>query len=239
MSNVAALTRRELAAYFLSPIAYIVLTVFVLLPGYVLSEVLVRRVGAADLTPVLHLMGWLLLFLSPMLTMRLFADEFQSGTVEPLLTAPVTTLEVVVSKYLAALFVLAAALVPTFLYAAVLLGLGRPDPGPLVAGYFGLFLLGGYFLAVGMVASACVRTQIGAALVALVALLLLQSMGLVVPSDAVDPLSRTLRYVSYWNHFYEVFPRGILDTRDVVFFVSHSVFGVFLTAVIVSVRRWG
>ena len=165
MRNVAALTRRELGAYFLSPIAYIVLTVFVLLPGYVLSELLIRRLATADLTPVIHLMGWVLLFISPMLTMRLFADEFQSGTIEPLMTAPVTTLEVVLSKYLASLLFLLTALVPTFLYGAVLCHLGQPDPGPMVAGYLGLFLLGAYFLGVGMVASACVRTQISAAVI--------------------------------------------------------------------------
>ena len=145
MRNVAELTRRELAATFLSPIAYIVLVVFVMLPGYVLSEILIRRMATADMTPVVHLMAWVLLFISPMLAMRLFADEFQSGTIEPLMTAPVTTLEVVLSKYLASLFFLLTALVPTFVYAAVLFQIGRPDPGPVLAGYLGLFLLGAYF----------------------------------------------------------------------------------------------
>ena len=238
MRNVAELTRRELAAMFLSPIAYIVLVVFVLLPGYVLSEVLIRRMATADMTPVVHLMAWVLLFISPMLAMRLFADEFQSGTIEPLMTAPVTTVEVVLSKYLASLFFLLTALVPTFVYAAVLFQIGRPDPGPVLAGYLGLFLLGAYFLAVGMVASACVRTQVAAAVITIVLLLALQTLGTMVPSEATDTLSRVLRYLSYWEHFVAVFARGIIDTRDVVFFVSHCAFCVFLTAVIVAVRRW-
>lgn len=238
MRNVAALTRRELAAYFLSPMAYVVLTVFVLLPGYVLSEVTIRQLGVADMGPIINLMAWVLLFISPMLTMRLFADEFQSGTIEPLMTAPVNTLEVVLAKYLASLVFLLVALVPTFLYPAALFALGKPDPGPIVAGYFGLYLLGAYFLALGMVASACVRTQVSAAVITIVLLLGLQIVGQVVPTDAVDPLSKAARYLSYWNHYFGVFTKGIVDTRDVVFFVSHIVFFVFLTAVVVAVRRW-
>ena len=239
MRNVAALTKRELGAYFLSPMAYVILTAFVVLPGYIVAELLIRRLGVADMTVALYYMAWELLFIAPMLTMRLFASEFQSGTIEPLLTAPVTTLEVVLSKYLASLFVLLVMLSPTSVYVAALSWLGRPDPGPIVAGYFGLFLLGAYFLAVGMVASACVRTQVSAAVITIVALLALQNLGALVPSEAVDPLSKAVRYVDCWGHFSDVFVKGIIDTRDVFFFVSSSVYCVYLTTVIVAVRRWG
>ena len=239
MRNVAALTKRELVACFLSPIAYVVLTVFVFLPGIVVAEQIIARRSVADLAPAMKLMAWQLLFIAPMLTMRLFAEEFRSGTIEPLLTAPVTTLEVVVAKYLASLMFLLVAFVPTFVYPAVLFQLGRPDPGPIVASYLGLYLLGAYCLAVGMVASACVRTQVSAAVVTIVLLLTLQSLGALVPTDAVDPLSKAVRYLDFWGHCTEGFLRGIIDTRDVFFFVSHSVFCVFLTTVIVTVRRWG
>ena len=131
------------------------------------------------------------------------------------------------------------AFVPTFVYPAVLFQLGSPDPGPIVAGYLGLYLLGAYCLAVGMVASACVRTQVSAAVVTIVLLLTLQSLGALVPTDAVDPLSKAVRYLDFWGHCTGGFLRGIIDTRDVFFFVSHSVFCVFLTTVIVTVRRWG
>jgi len=238
MRNVAALTKRELTAYFLSPMAYIILTVFVLVPGYIFYEFTISRWRVADMTVVIHFMSWVLLFISPMLTMRLFADEFESGTIETLMTAPVTTLEVVVSKYLASLFFLLVTLVPTFIYAIVMFAIGDPDPGPIVSSYLGLYLLGAYFLAVGMAASACVRTQVSAAVITIVLLLLLQILGIIVPQDAVDPFSKALRYASYWNHFIGVFTKGIIDTRDVVYFVSTSLFCVFLTTVIVTVRRW-
>jgi ABC-2 type transport system permease protein len=237
MRNVSALTRRELGAYFLSPTAYIVLTVFVLLTGWIFFD-FINAQHEASILPVVYFMGWMLLFISPMLTMRLFADEFQTGTIETLMTAPVTTLEVVLSKYLASLFFLLVVLVPPMLYGAILFSVGDPDPGPIVAGYLGLFLLGSYFLALGMVASACVRTQISAAVITIILLLILQILSFIVPAENVDAFSKALRYISYWNHFYGVFTKGVIDTRDVVYFVSVSLFCVFLTTVIVTVRRW-
>jgi len=237
MRNVAALTKRELVAYFLSPMAYIVLTVFILISGYVFFEILSIS-GRADMQGIISFMAWLLLFVSPMLTMRLFADEFQSGTIETLMTAPVTTLEVVLSKYLASVVFLLVLIVPTMVYAAILFAFGDPDPGPIVAGYFGLFLVGSFFLAVGMVASACVRTQISAAIITFIVLLTMDILRFLIRSDAVDPLSKALRYVCFSNHFFGVFTKGIIDTRDVVYFLSTSIFCIFLTTVIVTVRRW-
>jgi len=238
MRNVAALTKRELLAYFLSPLAYVVLTVFVVVPGYLFYRFPISTWRIAEMRVVFDFTAWVLLFITPMLTMRLFAEEFQSGTIETLMTAPVTTFEVVLSKYLASLFFLLVALVPTFIYAAVLFTIGDPDPGPIVASYFGLFLLGAYFLAVGMAVSACVRSQTSAAVITIILLLVLQILGFLVPPDAVDPFSKALRYLSYFHHFYGVFAKGIVDTRDVFFFASMSLFCVFLTTVIVTVRKW-
>lgn len=239
MRNVSTLTRRELSAYFFSPIAYIVLTVLVLLTGYIFFNYLSTQ-REANIVPVVRVMAFMLMLIAPMLTMRLFADEFQSGTIETLMTAPVTTLEVVLSKYLASLFFLLVVLVPAILYAAVLFAVpsAEPDAGPILAGYFGLFLLGSFFLAVGMVASACVRSQISAAVVTVVLLLFLQIPSFLIPPDAVDPVSKALRYISYPYHFYDVFEKGLLDTRDVLYFVTMSLFCTFLTTVIVTVRRW-
>jgi len=237
MRNVAALTKRELVAYFLSPMAYIVLTVFILISGYVFFEILSIS-ARADMQGIISFMAWLLLFVSPMLTMRLFADEFQSGTIETLMTAPVTTLEVVLSKYLSSVVFLLVLIVPTMVYAAILFAFGDPDPGPIVAGYFGLFLVGCFFLSVGMVASACVRTQISAAIITFIVLLTMDILRFLIRSDAVDPLSKALRYICFSNHFFGVFTKGIIDTRDVVYFLSTSIFCIFLTTVIVTVRRW-
>jgi len=237
MRNVATLTKRELVAYFLSPMAYIVLTVFILISGYVFFEILSIS-ARADMQGIISFMAWLLLFVSPMLTMRLFADEFQSGTIETLMTAPVTTLEVVLSKYLSSVVFLLVLIVPTMVYAAILFAFGEPDPGPIVAGYFGLFLVGCFFLAVGMVASACVRTQISAAIITFIVLLTMDILRFLIRSDAVDPLSKALRYICFSNHFFGVFTKGIIDTRDVVYFLSTSIFCIFLTTVIVTVRRW-
>lgn len=237
MRNVATLTKRELIAYFLSPMAYIILTVFLVLIGYLFFEFLTfsRR---ADMSQILGFMGFIWIFILPLLTMRLFADEFDSGTIETLMTAPVTTIEVVLSKYLASLVFLLVLILPTMLYAAILFAFGKPDPGPVVAGYFGLFLLGAFYLAVGLVASACVRAQIAAAVISIVLLLLLYILGYIIRPEAVDPLSKALRYISFSQHFFGAFTKGIIDTRDVLYFVTTSVFCIFLTTVIVTVRRW-
>lgn len=236
MRNVTALTKRELVAYFLSPMAYVVLTAFLLLSGYVFYSA-VTRTHQAAIAPLIEFLFLLLLLISPLLTMRLFADEFQSGTIETLMTAPVTTAEVVLSKYLAALFFLLVLLVPTMLHAAVLFTLGEPDGGLVVASYLGVFLLGSFFLAAGMVASACVRAQISAAVVTLVALLGLLVLPMLVPQSSTDSFSEALRYLCYTPHF-EEFTKGIVDTRDVVYFLLANVFCVFLTMVVVTVRRW-
>ena len=236
MRNVATLTKRELLAYFLSPMAYVVLTVFLLLSGYVFyTSIAVSR--EATITPFIEFLFVLLLLVSPMLTMRLFADEFESGTIETLMTAPVTTAEVVLSKYLAALFFLLVGRVPTFLYAAILVAYGEPDPGRLVTAYFGIVLLGSFFIAVGMTASACMRAQITAAVVTIVVLLGLLVVPTLLPRTAADPLTQAVRYVGYSDHF-EQFRKGVLDTRDVFYFLMCDALGVFLTAVIVTVRRW-
>jgi len=238
MRNVAALTSRELHAWFVSPMAYVVLTVFVVVPGYIFYEFPVTRLRTADLEQVVNYMSYVLLFISPMLTMRLFAEEFQSGTIETLMTAPVSTFEVVLSKYLATVLFLVAMLAPTFVYGAALFALAAPDPGLMVARYFGLFLVGAHFLAIGMVVSACMRRQVSAAIVTVVLLMVLQTLHFVVPRDSAGTVAEALRYTSYFGHFYGSFMRGFIDTRDVVFFVSTSAFCIFLTAVIVTVRRW-
>jgi ABC-2 type transport system permease protein len=235
MRNVAALTKRELLAWFVSPMAYVVLTVFLLLSGYAFYNSLVTS-GAATLRPMVEFVFLLLLVISPMLTMRLFADEFQSGTVEALFTAPVTTAEVVLSKYAAALIVLLVLLVGTMGNAAALFVLGEPDGGLVVAGYLGLVLLGSCFLAIGLVASACVRMQISAAVVTIVVLLSLLVLPLLVPKAATGPVAAALRYLSYSPHF-EDFTRGVVDTRGVGYFLLADALCLFLTVVIVSARR--
>ncbi len=237
MRNVATLTKRELMAWFLSPMAYVVLCVFLGFIGYMSFQFLSfsRR---AEMSQVLGFMGFIWIFILPLMTMRLFADEFDSGTIETLMTAPVTTLEVVLSKYLASLVFLLVLILPTMIGAAILFAYGKPDPGPIVAGYFGLFLLGAFYLAVGLLASACVRAQVAAAIIAIVLLLALYILGYIIRPEAIDPLSKALRYMSFSPHFFGSFTKGILDTRDVLYFLMNTVFCIFLTTVIVTVRRW-
>ncbi len=239
MKNVATLTRRELMAYLLSPMTYIFLAVFLAPIGYLFCDLLFRsRAPNWTMSQTVGFMGFLSMFILPLVTMRLFADEFDSGTIETLSTAPVTTMEVVLSKYLGALAFLLVLVSVAGVYPAALFVFGRPDPGPIVAGYFGLFLLGAFYLAVGMVASACVRTQIAAAIISIFLLLVLYFIGYLVRPEAVGPVSRALRYISFTHHFFDVFTKGIIDTRDVLYFLTMSLFCIFLTTVIVTVRRW-
>ncbi|MFP4057601.1 MAG: ABC transporter permease subunit [Candidatus Brocadiia bacterium] len=243
MRNVATIARRELMATFLSPVAYIVLAAFLVLSGYLFYSGLVRF-HRATVEPATHMMGFLLMLMAPMLTMRLFAQEFSSGTIEMLMTAPVTAFEVVLGKYLASLLFLLVLLAPTLAYPAVLFWLGEPDPGPIVAGYLGLVLLGAFLLGVGMVASACTRAQISAAILTFVVVLSLWLVDFLVPPGSSGWAARALRYLSFWGHYFgspggsQSFVGGVVDTRDAVYFLSCSAFCVFLTTVIVSARKW-
>jgi ABC-2 type transport system permease protein len=251
MLATLSLIRREFSAYFLSPIAYVVLTVFLAVTGHLFYLTLTQLTATGPKGvefPMQLMLGdekfWLVyLFIPPLLTMRLFAEERSTGTLEVLMTAPLHDWQVVLSKYLACFAFYVVLWLPTLAYLPVILNAetpqGRIDPMPLVSSYLGLILAGAMFLALGLFVSSLVRSQMVAALLSL-----FLSLGFIVAGiwrpemDTGSPLYRVLFFFSVPLHFYKDFSRGLMDTRHVVLYASVALFCLFLTVRSLESRRW-
>lgn len=235
--NVAALTQRELAANFLSPVAYIVAAVFLVAVGYLFMTNTLVEDGEATIRPMLNSMAWLLVFAIPMLTMRVLADEFAAGTIETLMTAPVTDLEVVLGKFFGVFVFYAALLAATLVHVILLFKYGANDAGLVVYGYFGMLLIGSLYVAVGVFTSALTRHQLVAAIVGMG---LLSFFTLVVDAFAAwagGSWRMVLGYVNVLHHF-EDFSKGIFDTKAIAFFISGTLFFLFLAVKVLESKRW-
>jgi len=235
MRNVPALTWREINAYFFSPLAYILMTLFLFFCGF-FFYLGVRDGGEASMRGLLGLMGFFMMIAMPMITMRLIAEEMKSGTMETLMTAPVTDFEVVFAKFFGAFCFYLAMLAPTLLYVTILEWLGEPDYGPIWSGYIGIALMGGLFISIGLLASALTRNQIVAAVLALVALLLLWVIGFAA-GFTEGWVSALLRYIGVYDHL-DSFFKGMIDTRHIVYYVTMTGFCLFLCVRLVESRKW-
>jgi ABC-2 type transport system permease protein len=235
MRKLLALVNRELLAYFSSPLAYVVLTAFLFVNGYVfyLIVAFLNDPRTPAMAPLKLIFGgtiffWLyLLFVVPVITMRLLAEERRSGTLEVLLTSPVSEGQVVAGKLFAAFVFYVFLWVPTLAYVAILASRARLDYGPVASGYLGIALLGAMFLSVGLLTSSLVRNQIIAAILAFAILIVLFSLGLVENLVTNATLKGALGYMNLWNHM-DDFGRGIVDTRHVVYNLSLTGFFAFL-----------
>lgn len=237
VGRIIALTQRELAANFLSPVAYVVAALFLIASGHLFMSNTLIEGGEASMRFMLESMAWLLVFAIPMLTMRVLADEYATGTIETLMTAPVTDVEVVIGKFLGVLIFYLALLATTVAHVVLLFNYGADEIGVVMYGYLGMVLLGGMYVAVGLFASSLTRYQLVAALI---------GMGiLAVFTVLVDALASwqggqwrvVLSYINVFHHFKD-FSRGILDTKSVVFFLSNTVFFLFLAVKVMESRRW-
>jgi len=179
---------------------------------------------------------FILSILTPVITMRLMAEENKTGTIEPLMTAPVTDFEVVFGKFLAAWALYNVMIAPTAFYIAFLAWVGNPDYGAIIASYIGLILMGGLFVSIGLLVSAVTKNQIVAAVIGIVALLILLVIGLASAGNE-GWLYSTLKYIGTYDHW-ETFTKGIVDTRDVVYYVSFTALLLFIVVRIVESRRW-
>ena len=244
MANVWIIYKRELSAYFGTPIAYVFLAIFVFLSGmfaFYIGNFFERE--QADLQAFFQFHPWLYLFLIPALSMRLWAEERRAGTIELLFTLPVTMTEVVLGKFLAAWKFTAIALSLTFPLWITVNYLGDPDNGVILAGYLGSLLMAGAFLAIGSCISALTRNQVIAFVVSGVVCLgfvlsgfplVLDFVGAVAPAIVVD----TVRSFSFLTHF-QAISKGVLDAGDVVYFLSLIVFWLFVNAVVIEWRKAG
>jgi len=236
LRNTLFIAGKELRSYFVSPVAYVIVAFWLVATGFFFWRS-VDVSSEASLRDVFSVVTILLLLISPALTMRLLAEESRTGTLELLLTAPVRDWSVVIGKFLGALGLYAVMIGLTLFYPILLMLLGgNPDWGPIWSGYLGLLLLGMSFLAVGLFASSLTSNQMVSAVIAFVILLILFVISQVagsVSSGVGDFLSK----FSLTDHF-DSFPRGIIDLKDVVFYLTFTAVVLFFTIQVVEGRRY-
>lgn len=245
MKALTATFLRELRAYFFSPLAYIVLTVLLLVNGFVfwliVSFLSDPRAGIG--APLELFFGqtfffWLvLLFLTPVLTMRLLSEERRSGTIEVLMTAPITETQVVLGKFMAALVLYVILWLPTLIYAGIIARYGSVDWGPVASGYLGVLGIGSVFLSAGLFASSLSRSQLVAALLTFVILIPLFTFGLVENLVNAESAKAMLGYLNLWQHM-EDFGRGIVDSRRLVYYGTATILFLFLATRSLSLKKW-
>jgi ABC-2 type transport system permease protein len=249
--NIIAIAHKELRSYFSSPIAYIIIGFFALpfgvffylyLGAFVRQSLQMAQYGGSMninqqvIRYVLQNASVIILFVMPMITMRTYAEEKRSGTIELLLTSPVTDLQIIIGKFLGALGLYVAMLLVTVLYVAILFVYGNPEWRPLIAAYLGLLLMGGAFLSLGLLISSTTNNQIVAGIVSFVVFLLLWIIGWFAES-AGPTVGDITRYLSITEHF-DDFSKGIIDTKHVIYYLSLITFGLFLTSKSVDSERW-
>ena len=242
MRNVVLILRREFASYFATPLAYVFILIFLVLANaftFYVGDFYQR--GQADLRPFFMFHPWLYLFLIPALTMKLWAEERKSGSIELLMTLPVKVWEAVVGKFLAAWLFTAIALALTFPIWITVNYLGSPDNGVIFASYLGSLLLAGGFLAIGSCMSALTRNQVVAFILGVVACFVLLLAGYPLVLDAFqgwapETLINAIASLSLLTHFQSI-TRGVLEARDVLYFAMLIGFFLFTTAVAIDLRK--
>ncbi len=248
MRNILAIAGKELRAYFHSPIAYLVLAIYSILCGFFfysitatfviesfrmqmggggmppinLNEMIIRQLFQGILTVIMAL------FLLPVVSMRLYAEEKRTGTMELLLTSPLTDLEIIIGKFLGAMALYMVIVLLTFLDIGLLFLYGNPEPKPLIANAIGYILFGGALLALGMWVSSFTKNQIIAAVVAAALFLILYVLDWV-SAFSSSTFGRVASYLALPTHF-ENFTKGVIDSSDLIYFLSVIVVGIFLTA---------
>ena len=252
--KIWAIFKKELRLYFTSPVAWAVFTIFLLIGGYFFYSIfafftlasmqsamnpqMARDLNVTDsvLRPLFSNISVILLLLMPLVTMRLFAEERRAGTIELLLTYPVRDGAVLAGKYLAALALYAIMIGLTLLYPAIVVYFARLEWGPVLTGYLGLLLMGATFIAVGVFASSLTENQIVAAITTFGALLLLWILGW--SADyAGGTVGRILQFVSIIEHN-DSFSKGVVDTKDILYYVNFTALALFLTLRSLEARRW-
>ncbi len=233
--NIGTIFRKELRSYFNSAVAYVVIVVFLAIVGWFHTSNLFLM-NIASLRLLFEVVPIVFLFVIPAITMRLLAEEKKTGTIELLATKPLSDAEVVLGKFLAAWALIAAALLPTLIYYLTIAMLGTVDNGPIIGGYLGLLLLAGVFVAVGLLASSFTDNQIVAFIVGFLmvfAFYMLDKVLMYVPGW----MTSIVEYLGADFHFSNI-ARGVIDSRDIVYFLSVLGFTLFLSVVSLERRKW-
>ncbi len=254
MRDIWTITKKELKSFLYSPIAYILTAFFLLVSGFFFYNILawandqtmrmmqsgqgMNRININQMLfePFFNNMTIILMFLLPMLTMRLFADEKKMRTEELLLTSPVRISAIIIGKYLAALVIYAIILLLTATYAIFVFVNGNPELAPLLTAYLGLFLLGAVFIAIGLFASALTENQVIAAVISFSSIILIWVISWVGESGP-GAWRGILTYLSFFSHFKNMVS-GVIDTQDIVYYLSFIFLGLYLTRSIFEFRKW-
>jgi len=252
LSNIWAIAQKELKGYFASPIAYIVIGLFALMFGYFFYALLVYfdrqamqmaagggqsvNVNEQLIRPVFLNANVIFLFVLPMVTMRIYAEEKRSGTIELLLTSPLTDFQIIAGKFAGAMALYAAMLAVTLPHVAVLFWFGNPEWIPIVVTYLGLLLMGGCFISVGLLISSLTKNQIVAVMATFTVFLMLWVINWI--ASFTGPTTQAvLNYLSITDHL-DDFTRGVIDTKHLVYYVSFIALGLYLTMQSVDSERW-
>jgi ABC-2 type transport system permease protein len=233
--TILTIFRREIRSYFNSPVAYVVIVVFLAIVGWFFSSNLFLM-NVASMRVVFELVPLIFLFFIPAITMRLLAEERKSGTLELLTTRPVRDSEIVLGKFLAAWALVGITLIPTLLYVVVLASLGPLDIGPVLSGYLGLLLMAAVYIGVGLLASSLTENQVVAFIIGfliVLALFLLNKVLIYVP----EGLASTFEFLGIDYHFSNI-ARGVIDSRNVIYFSSLIAFSLLLATVSLERRKW-
>ncbi len=257
MKKMYLIFKKEMKSYFSSPVAYVVIAMFLMITGYLfyglfayfstisfqaqMDPSIARQANLLNITesvirPLFSIISMIMLIMTPLLTMRLYSEERKSGTIELLLSYPVTDIQVLLGKFLACMGVLSTMLVLSFLFPALVMFYGEPEVGPIITGYTGLLLLGAAFVSFGLFASSLTENQIIAATISFGVLFLFwmlsMSMAFVGPG-----LGKVIEYVSITHHL-EAFAKGVLDTEDIVYYAVFTFLFLFLTLRVMESNRW-
>lgn len=254
MNNILAIAHKELKAYFASPIAYIVIGFSAILFGWFFVNLLYYfdrvslqagmgmggpptvNVNEMLIGPLFMNVSVILLFTLPLVTMRIYSEEKRSGTIELLLTAPLTDFQIVMGKFLGALVLYAAMLAVTLVHLGFLFAFGNPEWRPVLTGYLGLLLMGGCFLSLGLFVSSLTKNQIVAGMITFAVFLMFWVINWIA-SFTGPTMQSVLNYVSITEHLND-FTRGVLDTKHLVYYLSFIAFSLFLTVRSVDSERW-
>ena len=253
MNNIMAIAHKELRGYFSSPIAYIVIGLFALTYGYFFYALLLffdrqsmqmAGMGAGQtlnvneqlISPAFQNTMVVFLFILPMVTMRTYSEEKRSGTIELLLTAPLTDFDIIMGKFLGAMALYASMLAITLVHVGVLFAIGNPEWKPIATSYLGMLLMGGCFVSIGLLISSLTKNQIVAGMITFGVFLMLWVINWI--ASFMGPTTQqVLNYLSITDHL-DDFTKGIIDTKHLVYYVSFITFGLFLTARSVDTERW-
>lgn len=253
MTNILAIAQKELKSYFASPIAYIVIGFFAVVYGYFYWIMLAYFVQVSSqmtpmgpqalninehmIRPLLQNVTVVILFVMPMITMRTYAEEKRSGTIELLLTSPLTDLQIILGKFLGALALWAIMLAVTVVHVGMLFVYGSPEWKPLVTAYLGLLLLGGCFISLGLFISSLTRNQIVAGMVTFAVFLLFWVISWISSVSGGAWYGNVASFASIVDHF-DDFSKGVLDTKHAIYYLSFIAMGLYLTAKSVDTERW-